>query len=189
MEQWEQIGGYEGLYEVSNTGKVRSLDRLLKSKTGQRFYKGSLMALTTNHWGYVYISLRKNLRDKKMFVHVLAAKAFIKNPDNKPCVNHKDGVKGNNNISNLEWVTRSENTLHSFRVLGKKANKTMLGFTGAACPHSIPINQMDLDGNLIKVFSSQKEAARILGIRQGNISSAINGKYKTTGGFKWSFHE
>lgn len=178
-----------GSYEVSNTGKVRSVDRVIKSTTGHRSYKGKPMKLITNPWGYIWISLRSSpMVDRKIFVHVLVARTFIPNPENKPCVNHKDGFKWNNHVSNLEWVTRSENTLHAYKYLGKKPNKTMLGVRGWDNTRSKPIKQFcGCTGDFIKLHSSQQEAARDLGLSQGNIGNVLSGRYKTTGGFKFEY--
>ena len=179
-EIWEDVVGYEGSYQVSNLGRVRSF----------AFDKnGRVMNLTTNPFGYIYVSLRKNLLNKKYFVHRLVGDAFILNPESKPFINHIDGVKANNRADNLEWCTRSENQLHGYKIGLLKPNKTALGKTGELSAHSKPINQLSLDGKLIKRFSCQKEASRELGISQGNISSVIHGKrgYTQTGGYKFEF--
>ena len=116
---WKSIQGYEGYYEVSDSGEVRSLDRYVADTTGKhagkkRLLKGSMMKLTEGktsrkEGGYLVVNLRKNHTSRVVPVHVLVARAFIPNPDNMPTVNHKDGNKLNNNVSNLEWVSYSEN--------------------------------------------------------------------------------
>lgn len=103
MEKWKQIKGYEGLYKVSNTGKIK--DR-----------KGNLMKERDNGNGYSYACLWKNGKDKYIGVHRLVAIAFIKNPLNKKCVNHIDANKKNNNVFNLEWCTVQENCKHTIKV-------------------------------------------------------------------------
>lgn len=114
-ELWMSIPGYEGLYEVSNLGQVRSLDRLRKNVKGMAKINGRI--ITGNHGGkhYYQVALHKDGKKKYMNVHRLVAEAFIPNPDGKSQVNHIDGNKQNNVVSNLEWVTPSENILHSFR--------------------------------------------------------------------------
>jgi hypothetical protein len=109
-EQFLPVKGYEGLYEVSNTGKVRSLPR----KTS----KGGLLKQTNRGHGYMCVSL-SNGKSKMYHVHRLVATAFISNPENKRTVNHKDGVRTNNGVSNLEWSTHSEQAKHSYDVLGR----------------------------------------------------------------------
>ena len=106
MEEWRKIEGYEDLYEVSNHGRVKSLgnDKTRKEK----ILKGGI-----NIHGYHYITLSKNKKLKNYLVHRLVVLHFINNDDNKPEVNHIDGNKKNNHISNLEWNTRSENMLHA----------------------------------------------------------------------------
>ncbi len=108
MEQWKDIEGYEGIYEVSNYGKVRRIDT------------GYVMKERLTFDGYVKATLTTNSKAKDFRVHRLVANAFIPNPDNKETVNHKDGNKLNNHISNLEWATRSEQTQHSYDLGLKK---------------------------------------------------------------------
>lgn len=100
--KWKDIKNYEGLYQISKEGEVKSLitNKILKPKI--------------HHSGYYHLTLVKNKSNKNKLVHRLVAETFIPNPNNKPNVNHKDGDKTNYNIDNLEWVTRSENLLHSF---------------------------------------------------------------------------
>lgn len=111
LETWLPIAGYEGLYEVSDLGNVRSLKRATTS--------GKVLSQKTTTSGYSAVCLCKNNEKKTVVVHRLVATAFISNPDNKPEVNHKNGIRTDNRIANLEWVTRSENELHAFRALGK----------------------------------------------------------------------
>lgn len=106
------MSGYEELYQVSNLGNVRSLFR----------YKKQLKPCK-NNIGYLYVNLYKNKKIKRLSIHRLVAKAFIDNPENLPQVNHIDGDKFNNNISNLEWVTASQNVSHRFKELGQKPFK------------------------------------------------------------------
>lgn len=115
MEVWKDIKGYEGLYQVSNFGRVRSIDRYVSHpKSGMLYLKGRPMSLSIRN-GYSVVSLNKNGKATSHLVHRLVAVAFIENIENKPQVNHKNGVKDDNNISNLEWVTASENSIHAYK--------------------------------------------------------------------------
>lgn len=113
QEIWKDIEGYEGLYQVSNLGRVRSLDRLVeyeqRSKLVKRLFKGRIMQLSYTSDGYLMIYLRKDRQDTYHAVHRLVAQAFVPNPDNLPVVNHKDEVKNNNYAENLEWCTHVYN--------------------------------------------------------------------------------
>ncbi len=121
MEIYKDVKGYEGLYQVSNLGNVKSLHG-----------KGKIMRLGKMKKGYLLVELSKNAVRKGVLVHRLVALAFIPNPENKPQINHKDGVKSNNNLSNLEWVTAIENSRHSItsglqkKEKGEKCNSAKL---------------------------------------------------------------
>lgn len=175
-EIWKDVIEYEGLYQVSNFGRVRSTYR----------YKKVLTPILVNS-GYNQVQLCKNGKVKAMLLHRLVASAFLENIGNKPCVNHKDGDKSNNSIGNLEWCTYSENERHSYRVLNKKANKTRLGLYGAKCYNHKNIIQLSLNGYTIKEFGSISEASRETGIRHGNIWAVMNGRRNHAGGFKWKY--
>lgn len=115
-EIWKDVVGWEGLYEVSNMGNVRSVDRYLghpKSPTGA-FRKGKMLIPRSKK--YADIHLWKNSKYVSTHVHRLVALAFIPNPENKPEVNHMDGNRLNNNVNNLEWVTKQENMEHAIRL-------------------------------------------------------------------------
>jgi hypothetical protein len=112
-EIWKDIEGYEGLYQISSLGRVKSLK--------DRWGKERIRKLKTGTNGYHFINLSKTGKVEVFMVHRLVAKAFIPNPDNKPEVNHKDGSKQNNCVTNLEWATRSENEKYSYNVLHKKS--------------------------------------------------------------------
>ena len=110
IEEWRPIVGYEGLYEVSNTGQVRSLDMYLKCKgKSYRLQKGKVLSPVKNKDGYLLVNLHCNGKIQHKTIHRLAAQAFIPNPDNLPEVNHKDEDKTNNSVDNLEWCDRSYN--------------------------------------------------------------------------------
>lgn len=116
-EIWKDIKGYEGIYQVSNYGKVKSLERIIMRSNGHP--KPVRERILRQHFGnieYLMVSLCKNKSVKKYCVHRLILEAFILNPENKRCCNHKNGIKSDNRIINLEWVTYSENMKHSFKM-------------------------------------------------------------------------
>lgn len=130
IEEWRDIVGYEGWYQASNFGNIRSLSREVcgKSRHGNlftRFTKAkTLKPKRGGNTDYWYVSLCKNNEVKYQSIHRLVAIAFIDNPECKAEVNHIDGDKQNNSIHNLEWTTRSENLLHRYRVLGQTNRRT-----------------------------------------------------------------
>ena len=118
VETWKDIPGYEGWYQVSNLGNVRSVDRMIEqwSRYGHtitRNLKGKMITSTDNGNGYKIVGLKKNQVVDSRYVHRLVAEAFIPNPDGKLEINHKDFNKANNSVDNLEWVTRVENVNYS----------------------------------------------------------------------------
>ncbi len=114
METWKDIKGYEGSYQVSDKGNVRSLDRHIQSRYGTRKIKGCFLKKLCDKDGYHKVNLKQSQKGKNCFIHRLVAIAFIENDKNKPQVNHKNGVKNDNNVENLEWVTLSENRQHAY---------------------------------------------------------------------------
>jgi hypothetical protein len=192
MENWKKIVGYEGLYEVSDLGNVRSLDKVVPKWDGFRLLKGRVLKKKLTQFGYHSVALTKNGKPKHYFVHRLVATCFIDNPDTKTKtqVNHIDGNKTNNAVDNLEWVSASENIKHAFktglksvqqsqidtiRTLGKNSNKKVL--------------QMDLDGNVVKEWNSMTDASKTLKINLSCISMCCKGTRKKAGGFAWKYSE
>lgn len=116
-EIWKDIKGYEGLYQVSNLGRVKSLEQPAKPGSGNHARPEVILKLR-NRLGYSVIGLYKNTKQKYHSVNRLVAQAFIPNPENKSETNHINGIKNDNRVENLEWCTRSENINHSYNVLG-----------------------------------------------------------------------
>jgi hypothetical protein len=125
-EIWKSIKDYEGIYEVSNLGNIKSIERLLPHFCGgKRILKERILKIKTNKYGYCSVCLSKNNNCKSFLLHRLVIDSFIKNDENKPQVNHIDGNKSNNNINNLEWVSAKENYFHSVKIgLRKHYNRT-----------------------------------------------------------------
>lgn len=176
--QWKTIKYYEGYYEVSDNGNVRSLDRdVPDSVYGQKHLRGRMMKLTESKGrngdeGYLVVNLRKNHTSKTVPVHRLVAEAFLPNPLGLPTVNHKDGNKMNNCVDNLEWASYSSNNLHALE-------------NGLRAPRGNAIVQLDMVGNVIKVYRSTCEAARLTGISRGMISHCVNHRAHLAGGYQW----
>ena len=156
MEVWKDINGYEGLYQVSNKGRVRNTQSILKT-----FECGS---------GYREIILTKCHKRTPKLIHRLVAEAFLPNTESKREVNHKDGNKHNNDVSNLEWVTPSENQSHSRKVLGSKSFQRRV-----------------ICEELQQTFESIKEASDAFGLKSPLIWKCCNGKQITTGGYHWRY--
>ena len=177
QEIWKDIKGYEGMYQVSNLGRVKSIRS--KDSIGRKRKLG-LLSLQI-HQGYVNTRLMKNGIRKTVRIHRLVAQAFLKRVNGKPEINHIDGNKENNNVKNLEWVSRSENVKHAYNNgLIKQTSKRRNDY------RSKPIMQI-LNNEIINEFPSAMEASRKLGFPQGNISRCCRGKQKTAYGYLWKY--
>lgn len=186
IEIWKDVPGFEGYYQASNTGHIRSVDRTITNSFGWTIRrKGKLLSECTDRDGYKYVCITKE--GKGYRVHRLVSFAFIPNPDNKDQVNHKDGNPANNSVSNLEWNNASENLKHSFRQLNRPANKTALGKTGLLSGRTKPIGQYSIDGKIVKEYLFTQEAAVALGISVQCIRQCVTGRSKSAGGFKWKY--
>ena len=183
IEVWRDIKGYEGLYQISNWGRVKSLPRKYAQKTEK------ILKNCKNGSGYYLVVLNKNGESKNHHIHRLVAEAFIHNPDNLPIINHKNGNKLNNSVENLEWCTYSHNTLESYRLNPRETYSPSRGKFGKDHHNSKKVLQYDLNGNFIREWECAREIQRRLNIHVGNISSCLNGKRKTTGGYIWKFKE
>jgi hypothetical protein len=175
LEEWKDIEGYEGFYQVSNLGRIRSLDRI----SGGKRYSGKILSGRGNG-KYVVDVLCKDGKRQTVRRHRIVAEAFIPNPHNKPEVNHLDGNKENNATNNLEWSTKKENTDHSWKQ----------GLT--KCPPSEnpkAVIQMTLDGNFFREFDSIKLAAETMNICSGDICRCCMRKRKSAGGYQWRYKE
>jgi hypothetical protein len=187
IEEWRDVFGFEGLYMISNLDRVKSLERIGKSPTGYKsVIKEKIRKQFFDKKGYLIRGLYKNKKEKKKKVHRLVAEAFIPNPENKKEVNHKKGIKHDSRASELEWVTRSENRLHGFKVLNWiPSHKGKLGKLNHL---SVKVNQLSLSGKLVKKWDSMADAAREFGIISSSISRACL-KHKPYFGFNWEYYK
>ena len=160
-EEWRDVIGYEGLYQVSDQGRVKSF-----KWNKERFLKPSM-----DKDGYLLVNLCAGGKPKTLKVHRLVCEAFHENPDNKPQVNHINEDKTDNRACNLEWCTCKQNVNHGSR--NERVSK--------------PVGQYSLDGKLIKLWPSTMEAERQAGFNHGNISQVANGKYKQAYGCMWRY--
>ena len=171
-EVWKDIKNYEGLYQVSNLGRIKSLkhgkERILKS-----FKEAN---------GYLKICLCNNNVKKTFSIHKLVANTFLDNPKNHPVINHINGNKSDNRIINLEFCTYSYNSKQAYE-LGLLKRKY-----GKENPCAKKVCQYDKKGNFIKKWDSIIEASQKLGINHSHISECCGGKYKTTGGYVWRYY-
>lgn len=139
-----------------------------------------------NRKGYLVVGLYKNKKQKTVFVHRAVAKTFIPNPENKPQVNHKNGIKTDNHVENLEWVSSKENIQHAFKVLHRKGS--LLEKKGKEHPRSKIVLQIK-SGEIIAKFGGVREAERKTGIGRVNIGCCCRGIQKTAGGYEWKYIE
>lgn len=173
-EIWKDIKGFEGLYKISNKGRIYSLitNKIRKSYITKK--------------GYLRTSLCLNGKNKKFLVHQLVAQAFIPNPENKPQVNHIDCNKQNNCVNNLQWVTNRENFIHA------EKNNLRINNLQNLIRHAIesrkPVLQYDLNGNIIKRFNSITETKKD-GFRIGDVCRVCKHNRKTCGGYIWRYEE
>lgn len=182
MEKWKDVIGYEGKYQVSNLGRVRSLNHITVDSLGRtRTHCGKIKSVNQNRNGYLQVHL---LHQKLVSVHRLVAESFIPNPRCLKDVNHKNGIKTDNRVENLEWVSRSENIQHAYTILGRK--KSWLGKKGNNNPRSRIVLQM-LGNKILARFYGLNDAFSNTGIRPSTISMCCNGRYKSAGGFQWRY--
>jgi hypothetical protein len=159
MEIWKDIKGYEGRYQVSSYGNIKSLNY-------HRERKEKILSLCSDADGYCVVLLYKNGKRKMHKVHRIVAETFLTNEKKYPCINHKDENKQNNKVSNLEYCTVAYNNRYS---------------------KAIPIEQCDLDGNVIKEWECARDAERGTDIRSANITACCKKNLQTAGGYIWRY--
>lgn len=177
-EVWKNIHGYEGQYQVSNLGRVKSLDRI-DARGWKR--KGKIIKATANQDGYLVVGLTKNNFHKKFFVHRLVAKEFIPNPNNHPIINHKDEDKSNNNLENLEWCDYKYNSNYGNAkekaVSNRNYDYSKTDYSAIAAKNRKPIIAKSIDEEKIIEFPSVK-SVREKGFNLTIVSSILNNRRK-----------
>lgn len=169
-EEWKDIQNYEGLYQVSNLGRVKSFRQSTKLRCKSEYILKPFLANN----GYAQVTLYNNTKKHKFLVHRLVACAFIPNPDNLPQINHKDEDRTNNVVDNLEWCTAEYNNAYGTAKL--RAIDTV----------SKPIEQVTFDGKVIAIYRSTRIASEILKINTGTLKSAVI-KHSQCNGYFWRY--
>lgn len=189
MEQWKDIRGYEGLYQVSNTGKVKALERTFcsgKNACIVKRYPEHIMKPRYYKIGYVYVGLCQDGIVQKFKVHRLVATAFVPNPQNRPCVDHINGVRDDNRVENLRWVDAFENMKNPHTV--QAISRSKLGNRNPMKVKQQPVIQIDpITNEVIREFSGCKEAARLLNLNSGNLSRCCRNSNRTYKGFIFKY--
>lgn len=197
-EIWKDIKGYEGIYQVSSLGRVRSLDRI---DSNNHPLKGVILKPYISNSGYLLVGLYKQQKRDRKLLHRLVAEAFIPNPNNKPEIDHINTIKTDNTVwlnedgsvnyekTNLRWVTQKENinnplTKTKMQINARKPSK---GKYGKKHHRSKPIIQYDKDGNFIREWDCANDVERVLGISNKHIGSVCLGKRKSCGGYIWKY--
>lgn len=213
MEKWKDVKGYEGLYQVSNEGRVKALSKSWVCGKGVIHYRKEHLLKCVTSKGYLQVKLCKDGKINTLKIHRLVAEAFIPNEDNKPCIDHINTIRTDNRIENLRWCTYKENMLNPItrtkssnskkgnqwnkgkkqseetvrkRVEKIKGNKHPIeSIIRSANGHKKPVAQYTKEGVYIKKWNSAVDAARELGISVEGIGRVCNNKIKTSGGYIW----
>lgn len=194
-EEWRDIPQYEGLYQVSNNGRIRSVERIVR-RNGNTIKRLRSVVLRPQFQknGYMFVALSKNGEVKQILVHRAVAVAFISNPLSKPEVNHINENKRDNRATNLEWMTIAENRAYGTRIQRGVAHRDqtgekngMYGKKGNLNPRSKRVIQFDLQGNFLAEYESIRIAAKETNSSPTAISRVAKGFLKTTNSSIWKY--
>lgn len=188
-EEWKEISGYEGLYEVSNYGRIKSLEKSYKICGKAIYHRNEIILKQKKSRNYKCVELNANGKSKYFQVHRLVAQAFIPNTHNKPYIDHIDGNPTNNNSSNLRWVTHKENMNNP---ITKERQRNKPRKQGEEHPHyegkskcSKKVIKYDLNNIELDMYDSVHQASRRNNISATHISAVCLGKRLSAGGFIW----
>ena len=184
MENWKDIKGYEGFYQVSNLGRVRSLERdvYFPNGTVNRHIEEKILVPNLDRYGYQYVALYLNGKAKSIKVHRLVAEAFLQNTENKPQVNHKNEVKTDNFVENLEWCDNKYNAIY-----GTKIERQKQTFKDNCKSGKIKRVKKVFCVELNKTFDYAKSAEEELGVCEQSIRACCRHEKNTAGGFHWRY--
>lgn len=171
-EMWRDIEGFEGLYQISSYGRVKSLQMYTM---GRIIKRDKILKPFSNGNGYLVVHLRKNNKRFVKYVHRLVSEAFIPNPNKYPCINHMDESKNNNKADNLEWCTFRYNNNYGNHNIKLSKSKLKL------------VDQYDKDLNLVRTWEGIRKAMKETNC--SHIVECCKGKVKSSGGFIWKYHE
>lgn len=172
-EIWKEVEEFNGAYLISNKGRLKSVKRGIKWNGTIRHQEDKIMSQVINKSGYIEYQITYNGKHYSRKAHRLVAMAFIPNIDNKPFINHKDGIKTNNNVNNLEWCTNRENVQHAYNNELIHKAKAILQFTK--------------DGKFLRRWKNSSEITRELGIGKTTIHAACKRKNHQTKGYIWRY--
>ena len=193
-EIWKDVQGYEGLYQVSNLGRVKSLGRFIDRLVSGRYWQEErILKPNKTKYGYLMVELRKNKKPKSFLVHRLVAMTFISNPENKPEVDHINADKTNNNVNNLRWVTAKENVrnpLNMVHLIGKNhpmfgkkhSEETKNKMRGKNNPRARKVRNIETK----EIFDTVTEAEKKYNLSSGCIKCAIRKNWKSAG-YHWEY--
>lgn len=182
-EEYRDIKGYEGKYQISNKGNVKSLERTVKSGKGYRVTKEIILKPKKNISGYLYVGLWKDGKVKRHLIHRLVAEAFLENTNNLPEVNHISEDKENNCVENLEWVSHEYNVNYGTR------NRRIAEANTNHPKMSKPVIAISKESGLILEYPSTHEASRQTRTAQQSIVECCKGRLKSSGGYYWMYKD
>lgn len=173
-EIWKDINGYEGIYQCSTYGNIRSLNRYVYEHNGKRQYrKGQMIIPRTNKNGYLQFALNKNGKRKMVYVHIIVAETFVQNLMNNNIVNHIDGNKLNNHVENLEWCSASDNNYHAYQMLNRPISDS------GGSPKTVYI--IDTDNKTMSWYESIADTSKNIDLSATQINRYIHGNKKWKG--------
>lgn len=185
-EIWRDIKGFEGLYQVSNLGRVKSVERLT-IRNGRNYpIKEKLLSLHHDKDGYIVVSLSNLGKSSPYKVHRLVCEAFLPNPENKPCVDHISTIKDDNRVENLRWCTHKENCNNP--ISHQKLLNTIQPRYSKDNPNAKAIIQFTTNGEVIRKWNCMDDAAKAFNVHYIGISKCCRGVLKTAYGYVWKYY-